>query len=377
MQSAQGASEADGGGLALQDAIDALVNTGPDDAKNGVAESQGVRDQKQHDDVSVERADQDADTGASASESMVDRNVTLAAESVVDEKVTFACGDKGRDRKKEQQGLQNQEGGEGGEGDEGGGREQDKEGGEGSGKEDEDLGDDNAYSEDNYDDEFDDDEFDADEEENDTAEAENQPVNTIEAATASSETPIGEEVSTKEAKGKENGAAGGGDTPQGGSGTAVNGKIDETLSHSATASLDPSLEETNDPCVPSTLSGDGGKSSGKYGIEDVPVYLSGGSEVRDQFFFNQNVLASDTIRIRLPCFRLCLPCLVQQRKNLFFDAGGGFCLVNASFRVTSKEGRDRHPVPWTVPALLAECACIVPICSSALQEPPPRYVSRP
>ncbi|CAM9111400.1 unnamed protein product, partial [Laminaria digitata] len=235
VQRAQQASEADGGSRALQDAIDALANTGCDDDLGvgvGVAvEPQDAcfrqqQQQQQHHDAALGRVDQGADgeDAAAASDSE---------------------GHDGDGKKRQEQGEQDIEGRvESGQKEEGGEEEEE----EGGNEEEE------EYSEDNYDDEFDADEF---EDKEGAKLAKNQE--------------------------KESGAGGGSDAAlqEGGSGNVGNGEREDNASNRpATASFDPTPEETNDLCAPSTLSGDGGRASGTCcgGIGDVPVYLSGGSE---------------------------------------------------------------------------------------------------
>lgn len=324
VQKAQEASEADGGARALQDAIDALTNTGPDYSSVGVGvvESQEVyhRPQQQNHGAALGKIDQDAggDAASAAPESTVGGNAALAGNH------------QGRDGKRQEQGGQ------------------DKYGGEGSGQEDEDEeGDEEEYSEDNYDDEFDADE-EEDEDEGETEEAEYQLVDTNGVTATSSEAPVEEGTKLSKGRGQESGVAGRGGVLQESSGGTGNGKIKDSASNPATASFESTREEgKDDTCASATVSGEEGRASGADGIDDVPAYLSGGIEVGEQdvsrgVFF---LFCSTPIRAHSQC-------LIQPKINsTVFGAAvlspEAFppCQVASSTYVMSKKGPDHHPAP--------------------------------
>lgn len=271
VQKAQEASEADGGARALQDAIDALTYTVPDDSSVGVGvvESQEVyhRPQQPKHDAALGKIDQDAneDAASAAPESTVGGNAALSGEEEGGGGVTLAGNHQGRDGKRQEQGGQG------------------KDGGEGSGREDEDEeGDEEEYSDDNYDDEFDADE-DEDEDEGETKEAESQLTDTNEVTATSSGAPVEEGTKSPKRQRQESGVAGGGDVLQEGSGGTGNYKAKDSASNPAAASFESTREETkDDTCASATFSGDGGQASGANGIDDIPAYLSGGIEVGEQ-----------------------------------------------------------------------------------------------
>ena len=125
-------------------------------------------------------------------------------------------------------------------------------------------------------------------------------MDTNEVAAASSGAPVEAGTEMVNVQGQESGAAGGSDALQGTCGNVRNGKIEDNASGPATASFDPTREEANKLCVPAAVSGDKCRTSEACGIDEVPVYLSGGSEVGEQVFFTFLFPFTNTNTIILP-----------------------------------------------------------------------------